>query len=80
MKKGVWKKHLEISAPGIKALCLEVTSESIWRAPSTDAEENEPFLYDPFFFFFFFFSLDKVLVAFWMQTLIWILIVTGKIF
>lgn len=40
MKKGVWKKHLEISAPGIKALCLEVTSERIGRAPSTDAEEN----------------------------------------
>lgn len=50
MKRSVWKKHLEISAPCIKALFLEVTSERIWRAPSTDAEENEPFVYKAFLF------------------------------
>lgn len=53
MKKGVWKKHLEISTPDIKALCFEITSERIWRAPSTDAEENEPFVYKAVFFFLF---------------------------
>lgn len=52
MKKGVWKKHSEISPLGIKALNLEVTSERIWIAPSTDAEENEPFVYKTFFFSF----------------------------
>lgn len=52
MKKGVWKKHLKISAPGIKALCLEVSTERIRRAPSTDAEENEPFVYKAFVFLF----------------------------
>lgn len=48
----MWKKHLEISAPGIKALCLEISTERIRRAPSTDGEENEPFVYKAFVFLF----------------------------
>lgn len=62
MKKGVWKKHLKISPPGIEALCLEAACKRKWRAPSTDAEENEPFVCKAFFFFSF--TSDKLSMAF----------------